>query len=234
MVSTATGFVLAYVKVLPATQFISESVCSWLLIRLGLPTPEPLWVQVHRQVLPGSRAWQKGEQDRICFATRALPAQTLLRVMGRNPTALQQLAKWEHAFPAGIFDELVANDDRGPDNVLTDGRGRYWLIDHNHAFGSDRWTPEWLRDNTFPIFSNRLLEVLAGTPANQRLKLGSEAPSFCAKFVNVLKGLPLPEIVKDSRQRKAVDSFLARRAKSLVEMTRDRLGLKELPFSQQQ
>ncbi len=232
-VSTAVGFVRAYVKFLPPSQFISESVCAWMLSRLGLPAPEPLWVLVHRPVLPRLRAWEKDEEKRICFATRALPAQTLFRRSARDPHAMQQLTKWEHTFPAGVFDELVVNDDRGPDNVLTDGRGRYWLIDHNHALGSDRWNPEWLRDNAFPMFANKLLEILAGTPVNQRLKLGNETPACCVKMINVLKELPLSELRTDLRTRRAVDIFLAKRAERLVELTRFRLGLQELPFGGQ-
>lgn len=82
-----------------------------------------------------------------------------------------------HTLPAGIFDELVVNDDREPKNILTDGRSNYWLIDHNHAFGSDQWTPEWLRDNAFPDFSNNLLEVLSKMKPGQRIKFGKEAPA---------------------------------------------------------
>ncbi|MGQ0750997.1 MAG: HipA family kinase [Betaproteobacteria bacterium] len=231
-ISTAQeGFFRGFVKVLPTTQFISESVCAWILQRLGVPTPEPFWVMVHRQVLPSYRGWQRGEQRRICFATREIPAQSLWIETKRDLSALMNLEKWVHTLAAGMFDELVVNDDREPKNVLTDGRGRYWLIDHNHAFGSDKWTPEWLRDNAFPSFSNRLLEVLSKTTPGRRIKLGKEAPEHSDVLAKLLRKLPLHEVSKDLRTRNAVNWFLLRRAERLVDMTHNRLGLPQLPLS---
>jgi hypothetical protein len=228
-ISTAQEpFIRAYVKVLPATQFVAESVCAWLLQKFGVPTPEPFWIQVHKHILPGFPSWHRGEKSRICFATRALPAQSLWRETRRNPAALMKLEKWEHTLPAGIFDELVVNDDRESKNILTDGRNNYWLIDHNHAFGSDQWTPEWLRGNAFPVFSNKLLEVLSKMRPGQRIKFGREAPTHCASLAKLLKQLPLRDVSDDLRTRNAVDWFLSRRAERLVEMTKFRLGLHEL------
>lgn len=228
-ISTAQEpFFRAYVKVLPPTQFVTESVCAWLLQKFGVPTPEPFWIRVHKHILPGYRLWQRGENSRICFATRALPAQSLWRETKRDPSALMKLEKWEHTLPAGIFDELVVNDDREPKNILTDGRGNYWLIDHNHAFGSVKWTPEWLRDNAFPSFSNKLLEVLSTMTPGQRIKLGNEVPAHCTTLTKLLKKLPLLDISDDLPTRSAVDWFLSKRAGRLVEMTKRHLGLGEL------
>jgi hypothetical protein len=231
LVSTATGFERAYVKILPPAQFISESLCAWLLLQVGLPTPEPLWVMVHASVLPGSRAGRRVDEKQICFGTLALAAQSLWRGSVRDPEAVRQLTRWEHTLPGGIFDELVANDDRGPENILTDGRGGYWLIDHNHAFGSDKWTAEWLIDNAFPDFSNKLLELLAATSASQRMKFDAAARGHCARFVKALKDLPLSDLAASARTKQAVDGFLSARAQRLVEMTRSRLGLDELPLT---
>ncbi len=227
-VSTAEGFTRAYVKLLPPTQFVAESVCAWLLRNYGVPTPEPLWVLVHRRVLSGYRSWAKGEESRVCFATNEMPAQSLWQEAKRDPAALMRLGKWAHTLPAGIFDELVANDDREPKNILTDGRNNYWLIDHNHAFGSDQWTPEWLRDNAFPGFSNKLLEVLSKMKPGQRIKFGKEAPAHCASLAKLLKQLPLRDVSDDLRTRNAVNWFLSKRAERLAEMTKSRLGLDEL------
>ena len=221
-------FIQAYVKVLPETQFVAESVCAWLLQKIGVPTPEPFWIQVHKHILPGHSSWRRGEKSRVCFATRALPAQSLWRETQRDPTALMKLNKWEHTLPAGIFDELVVNDDREPKNILTDGRNHYWLIDHNHAFGSDQWTPEWLRDNAFPNFSNKLLEVMSKMTPGQRIKFGKDVPVHCTSLAKLLKELPLRDVSDDSRTRNAVNWFLAKRAVRLVEMTKIRLGLNEL------
>lgn len=224
-------FFRAYVKVLPATQFVSESVCAWLLQKFGVPTPEPFWVLVHKDILPGYRSWQRGEKSRICFATRALPAQSLWLATNRDPSALLNLERWEHTLPAGMFDELVVNDDREPKNILTDGRGNYWLIDHNHAFGSDKWTPEWLRDNAFPRFSNRLLDVLSKMTSGRRIKFGKEAPAHSVVLTKLLKKLPLHDVSDDLRTRNAVDWFLSKRAECLVDMTNNRLGLHQLPLA---
>lgn len=228
-ISTAREhFIRAYVKVLPETQFVAESVCAWLLHKLDVPTPEAFWVQVHKHILPDFPSWRRGEKSRICFASRELPAQSLWRETKRDPSALMNLEKWEHTLPAGIFDELVVNEDREPKNILTDGRNNYWLIDHNHAFGSDQWTPEWLRGNAFPNFSNKLLEVLSRMTPGQRIKFGKDTPAHCTSLAKLLKVLPLRDVSNDSRTRNAVDWFLSKRVEHLVEMTKFRLGLGEL------
>jgi hypothetical protein len=223
-VSTAEGFTRAYVKLLPPNQFVAESVCAWLLSNYGVPTPEPLWVMVHKPVLPKYRSWAKGKEKRICFATKEMPAQSLWQETRRIPVALTKLGKWEHTLPAGIFDELVVNDDREPKNILTDGRSKYWLIDHNHAFGSDQWTPEWLRDNAFPSFSNKLLEVLSEMTPGQRIKFGKDTPTLCASLAKLLKQLPFRDVSDDSRTRNAVNWFLSKRAERLVELAKFRMG----------
>ena len=73
-VSTAEGFVQAYVKLQPYNQFVAESVCAWFLRTIGVPTPEPFWIAVYKQVLPAYPSWDKNETMRVCFGTEALPA----------------------------------------------------------------------------------------------------------------------------------------------------------------
>jgi hypothetical protein len=81
-----------------------------------------MWVMVHKRVLSGCRSWAKGEESRVCFATNEMPAQSLWQATKRDSAALKNLEKWEHTLPAGIFDELVVNDDREPKNILTYAR----------------------------------------------------------------------------------------------------------------
>ncbi len=38
-----------------------------------------------------------------------------------------------------LFDQLIANDDRNPGNILIDGQGKIWMIDHTRSF---RFNPE--------------------------------------------------------------------------------------------
>jgi hypothetical protein len=38
----------------------------------------------------------------------------------------------------GVFDNLIANTDRNPGNILIDGDGKIWFIDHTRSFAGQR------------------------------------------------------------------------------------------------
>jgi hypothetical protein len=38
----------------------------------------------------------------------------------------------------GVFDNLIANTDRNPGNILIDGESKVWLIDHTRSFAGQR------------------------------------------------------------------------------------------------
>ena len=227
---TAQGFVRVYVKLVTDEQFVAETVCAWLLRRLSIPSPEPFWISVPREVLPVSVQWRTGERHRICFGTEALPATTLLVDAAHAEDALSRLVDWRFVFHGGMFDELVVNEDRGASNILTDGRGQYWLIDHSHVFGGERWNLESLREGSSPLFRNKLLEVLGRTPSPRRLKLGQQAPAIASQFIAALDALPWDSLVVSPNLAVALQGFLQTRNTILVALTRARLGLDELPL----
>ncbi len=46
-----------------------------------------------------------------------------------DPTAFEQQVQ-----VMGVFDNLIANTDRNPGNILIDGDGKVWFIDHTRSF----------------------------------------------------------------------------------------------------
>jgi len=46
-----------------------------------------------------------------------------------DPTAFEQQVQ-----VMGVFDNLIANTDRNPGNILIDGEGKVWFIDHTRSF----------------------------------------------------------------------------------------------------
>lgn len=46
-----------------------------------------------------------------------------------HPTAFEQQMQ-----VMGVFDNLIANTDRNPGNILIDGEGKIWFIDHTRSF----------------------------------------------------------------------------------------------------
>ena len=50
-----------------------------------------------------------------------------------DPTAFEQQVQ-----VMGVFDNLIANTDRNPGNILIDGEGKVWFIDHTRSFAGQR------------------------------------------------------------------------------------------------
>lgn len=120
-VQVEDNVITAYIKRLPPRLLLVELVCACLGRSVGLPIPCPIIAD-----------WQ-GIQ---VFGSQALDHRDLrvwLRIQDLKVEILKQFEKWCHLPGAVVFDEWVANRDRNQGNLLTDGEGNFWLIDHERA-----------------------------------------------------------------------------------------------------
>lgn len=146
-VSTPEGMLQAFVK--PSQnddRVLAEVIASMVGIKLGLPVATPIVVKVSDASL--------GLAPGFHFGSVALPYPDLAQaVQMKGPQAQLRMKKWPHVLDAACFDEWIANSDRHPGNIIFDGRGKYWLIDHDRAM-LDQVASDAL--NQF----NRLFELL--------------------------------------------------------------------------
>lgn len=113
----------AIIKRLPERSLAVECLCAQIGRALGLPIPRPM-ILIDRQ-------------RSLWFGAERLPHPDL-RQLGAMSALARQLSAWAHLADACAFDGWIANDDRNQGNLLTDGRGRFWLIDHERALAPDQ------------------------------------------------------------------------------------------------
>lgn len=126
IVYTDAGEVEAFVKRLAdVRELLVEVVCTVLARRLDLPAPEPLLVLVPEHL--------GGPQ--LAFGSTAMgqPNVAAFLETGQHAAVTNRLKAWKHLLPAACFDEWIANCDRHPANLLYNGDGDFWLIDHGLA-----------------------------------------------------------------------------------------------------
>ena len=222
-VVTVEGFVRCHIKLLDEAAFFVESVCSWALASASLPTPEPYWIKVPKIVLPKGTAWPYGNADFfLCFGTRTIiGARTFRHSSSYDPA--KDIIKWQHCAGAATFDEAVANDDRGMQNILTDGR-RHWLIDHSRAFANNYRDPAAMKD-TEPLFTNTLLALLAAQNQNQRLKSAEQIKKACGIVFSSLTALPYQPFYSENELQAGLQYFLDARLSRLTDLCMNRLNI---------
>lgn len=169
-IQTHFGQKVAFIKVLPNNQLISETACALLARALGLNVPPPYLVRVHKEQLRQSRKWGKDETEKICFGSEEIDHLSLARILfpkrkGKSvpvhPSVMikirQQVAACEGFQETAIFDEWIANGDRHEGNLLWDGR-KFYLIDHSHSLTGGKWkVTSLIPDVQMP---NRLLDPI--------------------------------------------------------------------------
>lgn len=127
------------VKVMPNNETLAaELACALAAKALRLQVPDGVLVLAEKDQLPGlPRRYTGAGTDRVlCFGSAyQFPDDTTVRPT--NEAAVeewvwQQLCGSKQGPAGGVWDELVANNDRHCDNVVFDG-ARWWLIDHEHT-----------------------------------------------------------------------------------------------------
>lgn len=188
-VRTHAGDIPAIIKKISEQEIIIECCCALIGQTMHLPIAKPLIV--------------KDEQEGILFGSEELPHPDLKRADISKYLITILLAHWKTLPDAVVFDEWIANPDRHGGNMLTDGIGNFWLIDHGLALAKDL--------NPDDKLNNYLLEI-ASTLADNDLKK--------AKLVKQLGNkVPDPSIIPDqgtlSDTHKTVLEFLEQRQPKL-------------------
>lgn len=116
----------AYVKMLSPRLLFAEVISATLGRLLELPIPETALVVVRGSMLG------LGSPHAIGLASVDSGALPIGRIV-RLESVAARLNKWSHLRTAIIFDELIANADRNLRNLLLDGEGKIWLIDHEES-----------------------------------------------------------------------------------------------------
>ena len=116
----------------------AELACALAARALRLQVPVGVLVLAQKDQLPGLPARVRGKETDvvICFGSELQwPDDTLARPTGEEAAAewtWQKLCDTPQGPAGGVWDELVANDDRHSNNAVFDGN-RWWLIDHEFA-----------------------------------------------------------------------------------------------------
>jgi hypothetical protein len=117
-----------------------ELACALAGAELGLPVPRGVVVLAKRDQLPGLPVGAKslpGSDDYLCFGSvHQFPDDSVARLLLDDEAVAEhtwrQLCATSAAAPGAAWDELAANADRHPGNLVFDGN-KYWFIDHELA-----------------------------------------------------------------------------------------------------
>lgn len=122
--------VAAYAKKLDDRQLLAEIIAALLGRSIGLPIPEP----VLALSADGRDIWFASIDVKYPDLSKSLTIfGPHIQDSPDNRAVLKKLADWKHINTAIGFDEWIANGDRNPGNIIADGNGDYYLIDHNLA-----------------------------------------------------------------------------------------------------
>lgn len=120
---TEIGDLDAYAKAIDDEEIMIETACAMAGIEMGLPIPRPMLLH-----------W---EGAGFLFGSEAIPHPTLQARLNQHADIAATLATWKQLPASATFDEWIANPDRHAGNLITDGAGSFWLIDHGLAMRAD-------------------------------------------------------------------------------------------------
>lgn len=120
---TVEGDLDAYAKAVDDEEIMVETACAMAGIEMGLPIPRPMLLR-----------W---DGQGYLFGSVAIPHPTLQTRLSQNADIAGTLADWRQLPASATFDEWIANPDRHAGNLLTDGAGSFWLIDHGLSMRAD-------------------------------------------------------------------------------------------------
>lgn len=119
VVGTAAGPLGAFLKALPPRELMVECLCALLGRAHGLPIPRPIVAM--------------DDELGVLFGAEQVPHPDLRHTPLPSAVWEEHLAKWKTLPRASAFDGWIANSDRHWGNLLTNGTGEFWLIDHGLA-----------------------------------------------------------------------------------------------------
>ncbi len=136
----------AFLKAVDDRAFFVELVAAIMGRALDLPIPEPIIART--------------PDDEVLFGSVALPHPDLRQPVFDIKLLSQQLIRWTPLHPAAAFDEWLANHDRNKGNILANGMGEFWLLDHELACGAALGPMDRVRNQLLDIVKARATDDL--------------------------------------------------------------------------
>lgn len=136
--STEPGVPMIIKWVEKKERLAAELACALAARALRLQVPAGVLVLAQKDQLHGVPARVSGDDDAavLCFGSELQwPDDTMAKPMGTDAArewVWSRLCQSPQGSAGGVWDELVANEDRHTDNVVFDGV-RWWLIDHERT-----------------------------------------------------------------------------------------------------
>jgi hypothetical protein len=226
--------IIAFVKILPINQIISEIVGALLGKALGLKMPAPYLVKVNKNYLPDTSKWPSNDNELIAFGSADINFPSFSRFTKHDPIIRDLLYKWGYLKRTIIFDIWIANIDRHDGNLLFDGVD-FWLIDHGYALTGPNWKPVDLKPSV--SVENKLLSPMIPamtTTDKHSLKLLAETEAHRYEKINIgdLKSLGKIENIGTAEQASAVLNFLHKRIDEVVTILCNKIGIPTLDLAE--
>jgi HipA-like kinase len=225
---------LAYVKLIPDNQIISEVVCALVGIELGFKIPRPYLVSVEKKYIPDpTKNWEYPSNHAIAFGSEASNFPDMLRFFNHDFGGFVEIFRKYGFFERiTVFDTWIANVDRNPGNCLFDGIN-FQLIDHAHAFTGPNWGPQDLKFDKY--VPNKLLDSLVPTmdltqKHNWKGLSETESKRYGRIKIDELKNL-IESILDDKIVSDSVGAFLNDRINYIVDDTCARVGIPNLKLA---
>lgn len=167
------GELSAITKQIPEREILVECLRALLGRAMGLPIPRPMLL--HDEALG------------LLFGSEELPHPDLKRAQLSLLLVETLLSRWDYLPSAIVFDEWIANPDRHGGNLLADGVGGFWLIDHGLALAenllADQKLNNYLLDFAVSLADNdikkqRLLKTIGLSLPNDKSDLRAAYPLF--------------------------------------------------------
>ena len=205
-IHTDEGRKRAFIKMLPINNLVKEALATALARNLNLPVKEPYYVNV------SSITSSLKNPEEVAFGT----VQGLMPVQALREGVPRLLRAWPELLPAGVFDLWIGNGDRIPNNILCEGKGVFWLIDHDDAF------PEYLSPDE--VCGTQLLDIAIGGLSEFEVhKLRKNARGLIRRYAEIdwheIASQVNPDMIPGCGRhyRKYVD-FLKQRVSSMENM----------------
>jgi hypothetical protein len=224
LVSATVQFVPIVAKLLPETQCAIELVCGWLAAAIGLPVPRVGVATIRESILRPHVDWPYERSTANVFICAFIPAQKVVSL--DSPVIDERLRSWRFAELAGVFDELIANDDRSKGNILFDARGDFWLIDHARALGGAG--ERLFSTEFFPAFENYFLGRIARENARGRYERKQTLLYCCAQIRAHVSRVPYSELGVSSELETEMRQYLSARMRNLEQLVLYRANITDL------
>lgn len=177
---------MLYVKPqLSTEQTVAEILAAQIAIGLGLPCPQPYLVSISPHCVGRPRG-----PALTAFGSEQVGPRGLAVPVRSRDILLEMLSALKIAEAVAVLDEFIANDVRGPGDIVFDPANSVWLIDHEAALRSNvtpqaavtNWLGDRLRERTDFHHRDALLSAFRAQAVKVRKLQIGPVPGFLEKL----------------------------------------------------